>query len=271
LEQLRIFADGVICLPNQKAFKLIDENTSVLDTFRITGGLLVEGIRGVWQLLTRPGLIQIHFDDLCSLVRDRHSESVFAFVETAGPARSREIVEKLLAHPLLDEGRALTGASTVLVSLTGGKDLTMAEVHRVMEKISQQCEPAQVIMGAAIDPGMANKLSVTLIAAKNSLEKVELPVSDDTSKQNNSPAEMNGDGIPEGSRFDRRSLPTSSAHHREPIVSRPGRRRDKSKPVQTQLPLAIVTKGRFDKSEPTIHKGEDLDIPTYIRRGVPLN
>src|SRR5580692_10438427 len=56
LEQLRTFADGVICLPNQKAFKLIDENTSVLDTFQITGGLLVEGIRGIWQLLTRPGL-----------------------------------------------------------------------------------------------------------------------------------------------------------------------------------------------------------------------
>ena len=98
LEQLRTFADGVICLPNQKAFKLIDENTSVLDTFRITGGLLVEGIRGIWQLLTRPGLIQIHFDDLCSLVRDRHSESVFAFVETAGPARSREIIERSEEH-----------------------------------------------------------------------------------------------------------------------------------------------------------------------------
>jgi cell division protein FtsZ len=271
LEQLRPIADGVICLPNQKAFKLIDENTSVLDTFRITGGLLAEAIRGVWRLLTRPGLIQIHFDDLCGLVRDRHSESVFAFVETAGPARSREIIEKLLAHPLLDEGRALAGANAVLVSLTGGKDLTMAEVNRVMEKINQQCEPAQVIMGAAIDPGMANKLSVVLIAAKNSVEKTQLPVSADFSNQNHSSLEANGDGLPEGPRFDRRSLPAAPAHQREPIVSRPGRRRDKQKPVQTQLPLAIVSKGRFDKSEPTIHKGEDLDIPTYIRRGVPLN
>jgi cell division protein FtsZ len=271
LEQLRAVADGVICLPNQKAFKLIDENTSVLDTFQITGGLLMEGIRGVWQLLTRPGLIQIHFDDLCSLVRDRHSESAFAFVETAGPARSREIVEKLLAHPLLDEGRALAGASAVLVSLTGGKDLTMAEVNRVMEKISQQCEPAQVIMGAAIDPGMANKLSVVLIAAKNPAGKIDPLASTDASKQNGLALETNGDGLPENPRFNPRSLAGSSSHQREPVVSRPGRRRDKPKQVQTQLPLAIVSKGRFDKSEPTIHKGEDLDIPTYIRRGVPLN
>ncbi|HTR42822.1 MAG TPA: cell division protein FtsZ [Pseudomonadales bacterium] len=274
LDQLRSVADGVICLPSQKAFKLMDENTSVLETFRITGSLLAEGVRGVWQLLTRPGLIQIHFDDLCGLVRDRHSESAFAFVETAGPARSREIVEKLLAHPLLDEGRALASANAVLISLTGGKDLTMSEVNRVMEKISGHCEQAQVIMGAAIDAGMANKLSVVLIAAKNAAEKSDSLISTDPPELNivPNPVEGAGDGLPPVPRFDRRSLSTSPVHQREPAVSRHGRvRRDKTKMLQTQLPLAIVSKGRFDKSEPTIHKGEDLDIPTYIRRGVPLN
>lgn len=270
MDRLKPVADGVICLPNQKAFKLIDENTSVLETFRITGSLLVEGIRGIWQLLTRPGLIQIHFDDLCALVRDRHSESAFAFVETSGAGRSREILEKLLAHPLLDEGRALGGANAVLVSLTGGKDLTMAEVNRVMEKISSHCEGAQVIMGAAIDAAMANKLSVALIAAKHSVERNDSPASAASAEQNTLPtgAESNG-GMPAGSWLDRRGA--ASSHSREPVVSRPRPKRDKSKMLQAQLPLAIVSKGRFDKSEPTIVKGEDLDIPTYIRRGVPLN
>jgi cell division protein FtsZ len=274
LEQLRAAVDGVICLPSQKAFKLMDENTSVLETFRITGGLLVEGIRGIWQLLTRPGLIQIHFDELCGVVRDRHSESAFAFVETAGPGRSREIIEKLLAHPLLDEGRALAGANAVLVNLTGGKDLTMAEVNRVMEKIEEHCEHAKVIMGAAIDAGMANKLSVVLIASKNSIGKSESSSSANSLDQNIVPslADGAGDKPLAGSRIDSRLLSTAPVHQREPAVSRHGRaRRDKAKLLQTQLPLAIVSKGRFDKSEPTIHKGEDLDIPTYIRRGVPLN
>ncbi len=266
MEQLRPVADGVICLPNQKAFKLIDENTSVLETFRITGSLLLEGLRGVWQLLTRPGLIQIHFDDLCSLVRDRHSESAFAFVETSGAARSREAVEKLLAHPLLDEGRALAGANAVLVSLTGGKDLTMAEVNRVMEKISRHCESAQIIMGAAIDAGMANKLSVALIAAKNSAEKSESPASE----QGNFPIPTEENAENPAPRFGTRSLPGSQLQQREVAITR-RIRKDKTKMLQTQLPLAIISKGRFDKSEPTIHKGEDLDIPTYIRRGVPLN
>jgi cell division protein FtsZ len=274
LEQLKAMADGVICLPNQKAFKLIDENTSVLETFRITGGLLVEGVRGVWQLLTRPGLIQIHFNDLCGLVRDRHSESAFAFVEAAGPARSREIVEKLLGHPLLDEGRVLAGASAVLVSLSGGKELTMAEVNRVMEKINSHCDGAKVIMGAAIDAGMANKLSVVLIAAKNGAERTEAVSASSSAEPNIVPgiAEANRDSLPSSPRFDHRFLapPGSSLEHPGSRSNRL-RRPNKIAMTQGQLPLTIVSKGRFDKSEPTIHKGEDLDIPTYIRRGVPLN
>jgi cell division protein FtsZ len=260
LDQLKTVADGVICLPNQKASKLLDENTGLLETLLTTGRLFVEGIRGVWQLLMRPGLIQIHFDDLCALVRDQHSESAFAFVEAAGPARSREVVEKLLAHPLLDEGRALADANTIMVSINGGKDLTMAEVNRVMEKIRGLCEGAQVIVGAAIDPGMTNKLSVTLIASKNSAER-------NPASGSQPAAEGNGENL-SGSRLGR---PSSGSHQREITISRHGRpRREKTKLLQTQLPLAIVSKGRFDKSEPTIHKGEDLDIPTYIRRGVPL-
>jgi cell division protein FtsZ len=272
LEQLKSVTDGVICLPSQKTFKLIDDNTSVLDTFRITGGLLVEGVRGVWQLLTRPGLIQIHFDDLCALVRDRHSESSFAFVEASGAGRSREVVEKLLAHPLLDEGRALAESDAVLVSLMGGKDLTMAEVNRVMEQISRHCEHAQIIMGAAVDTELKSKLSVTLIAAKNSGVKNETPVA--TADPPEQTISRSVGSSPASPGFSQRAggSPAFQLHQREQTIARHGRaRKTGSRMRQEQLPLAIVSKGRFDKSEPTIHKGEDLDIPTYLRRGVPLN
>jgi len=269
LEQIKAVADGVICLPSQKVFKLIDENTSLLDMFRQTGGLLVEGLRGVWQLLTRPGLIQIHFDDLCALVRNRHSESSFAFVEASGAGRSREIVEKLITHPLLDEGRALTDSDAVLVSLVGGTDLTMAEVNRVMEHISRHCEHAQIIMGAAVDAALKNRLSVTVIAAKH-MAAPELPAA---------PA---GDLVgPVGSRGGMGSVggratspaPSFSLEQREQALSNSAARSRKATPKmrQEQLPLAIVSRGRFDKSEPTVHKGEDLDIPTFVRRGVAMN
>jgi cell division protein FtsZ len=261
LEQIKAEADGVICLPNQKAFKLIDENTSVVDTFQISGGLLVEAIRGVWQLLTRPGLIQIHLADLCALVRDKNSEGVFAFVEASGPTRSREVVEKLLAHPLLDEGRALMESDAVLVSLIAGRDLTMAEVNRVMEQISRQCERAQVIMGASVDESLKNRLSVTVIAARHNRAAGDTPEA----------------RTHRGSRAASRSAAGGGfLQQREHLIKHgaPAARRkpaEAAKYRQESLPLVTICKGLFDKSDPTIHKGEDLDIPTYYRRGVPLN
>jgi cell division protein FtsZ len=274
LQQLKSVADGVICLPSQKAFKLIDENTSVLDTFRITGGLLVEGVRGVWQLLTRPGLIQIHFDDLCALVRNRHSESSFAFVEASGAGRSRDIVEKLLVHPLLDEGRALAESDVVLVSLMGGKDLTMAEVNRVMEQIGRHCEHAQIIMGAVVDEELKNRLSVTVIAAKHNsvAESSTAPTPVAASGDEGGSTTLRGATARSGTRC---ATPAAAFNldQREQLLAnnsvRP--RKAASKMRQEQLPLAIISKGRFDKSEPTVHKGEDLDIPTFVRRGVALN
>jgi cell division protein FtsZ len=272
LEQLKAVADGVICLPCQKTFKLIDENTSLLDTFRITGDLLIGGAHGVWRLLTRPGLIQIHFDDLCALVRDRHSESAFASVEASGPARSREVVEKLLAHPLLDEGRALAESDALLVSLMGGKDLTMAEVNRVMEQISRHCEYARIIMGAAVDETLKNRLSVTVIAAKQNAVAPELPATD-MPDESSEQVISRGLGTRPASRNPAQSPSLTMGQREHSPVKQPGGRTRKAGPkmLQTQLPLAIISKGRFDKSEPTIHKGEDLDYPTFVRRRVPLN
>ncbi len=272
LEQLKAVADGVICLPCQKTFKLIDENTSLLDTFRIIGDLLIGGAHGVWRLLARPGLIQVHFDDLCALVCDRHSESAFASVEASGPARSREVVEKLLAHPLLDEGRVLAESDAVLVSLMGGKDLTMAEVNRVMEQISRHCEYARIIMGAAVDETLKNRLSVTVIAAKQNAVAAKLPAAaapDESSEQ----VISRGLGVHPASRNPAQSPSLTMGQREHSLAKQPGGRTRKAGPkmLQTQLPLAIISKGRFDKSEPTIHKGEDLDYPTFVRRRVPLN
>ena len=248
LEQLKSAADGVVCLPSQKIFKLIDENSTLVETFRVTGGFLIEGVRGVWSLLTRPGLIQVHFGDLCALLRDRHAENAFAFVEASGAGRAREVVEKILTHPLLDEGRVLAESDAVLVSLTAGKDLTMAEINRVMESVKRQCGHAQIIMGAAVDPALKDKLCVTVIAARQHTAPTSVTARTETHTAGTMPGA------------------------REVVVARtPHKRKGGAKPVQTQLPLTIVSKGRFDKSEPTKHNGEDLDVPTFLRRGVPLN
>ena len=163
LEQLRESADGVVRLANQRLFKLIDENTSVLDTFKFANGFLAEGVRAFWRLLVHKGLIEIHFADVCSLIRDGHSTSVFAVAEAIGATRSREVTDKLLAHPMLGDG-VLKSSEVVLISLLGGPDLTMAEVNLVMRDLGAQCPEAQIMMGAVIDEAFRDRLTVTIVA-----------------------------------------------------------------------------------------------------------
>ena len=165
LQQLKAAADAVICLPNQKLFKMLDENTSVLETFVIGHKLMADGLRGIWRLLTQTGLINVDFADLCSVTRGRHVASSFATAEAGGEKRGEQIIEKLLAHPLLDGGQVLNESDAVLVSLAGGPDLAMSEVNKIMEPLQRQCENAHFIFGAVIDEAFAGRLSVTLIAS----------------------------------------------------------------------------------------------------------
>ena len=277
LAELKAAADGVISLPNQKVFKMIDENTSVLETFKITNDLLAAGVRGVWRLLMQKGLIEIHFSDLAALLRDRHGESCFAAAEAMGPTRSREVMDKLLAHPMLDDGQMLGESDAVLVSLMAGPDLTMAEVNRVMEQINRQCEHAQVIMGAAIDEAFKDCLAVTLIATRKSSAPEPLGEAGAAGEGGDLAAQLlsQSSTARRGSRF-LPPAPTLPPDQVQQLFARQGRGgsrpgKNLSKMRQGQLPLEIVSKGRFDKSQPTIHRGEDLDVPTYIRRGVALN
>ena len=272
LQQLKTHADAVICLPNQKLFKMLDENTSVLEGFKISNTLLADGLCGIWRMLMQTGLINVDFADLCSVTRGRHAASFFATAEATGDKRAEQVSEKLLAHPLLDGGQVLNESDSLLVSIVGGPEMTMSEIHKLMEPLHRQCENAHIIFGAAIDPAFAGRLSVTLIASRKRQEE-ELPpfkglLADklesmqflDTAVQEKSTSRF---GAPP---------PELSEEKKEQIIRGQTRAsRKKLSRMQKELPLEIIFKGRFEKSDPTIRNGEDLDVPTYIRRGVPLN
>jgi len=274
LQQLKDAADGVICLPNQKVFKLIDENTSVLDTFKLIDELLADAVYGLWLLLIHKGLIELHFENVCELLRGRHSESAFAVAEAMGPTRSREVMERLLAHPLLEDGEVLGRSQSVLVSLTGGPELSMAEVNRVMGEIKAKCAHSQVIMGAVLCESFREKLAVMIVATSEATPPPELAGRGKIDQLDGQFLDHTTTARPV-SRFVP-PPPVLPPEQVQQMLARQGRgnarlRKMSSKMRQGQLPLEIVSKGRFDKSEPTIHKGEDLDVPTYIRRGVALN
>lgn len=283
LDHLTSIADGVLCLPHQKAAKLLDEHAGFADTFRASAHLLLDGVRGVWRLLMHRGLIEIHFEQLCAVLRTGGGECSFATVESAGITRARDAIEKLSAHPLLDGGQTLAAAETVLVSLLGGPDLARTDVDRVMADLKEHCPHARIIMGAAVDEAFRDRLAVTVIATGRPRRASAKPVTG-KSEAAASPEAMPGFETellhptkPE--RPGARLLPPAPAltpEQREQILAQQTGKSSRGRKTgprlkQSTLPLDIVNKGRFDKSEPTIHKGEDLDLPTYVRRGVALN
>jgi cell division protein FtsZ len=282
LQVIKALADSVICISNQQLLKLIDDNTSVIEAFDIINRYVEEGVRSVWRLLTCPSLIRVDFGDLCTVTRGRHSESCLATAEAAGANRARDLVERLMNHPLLDNGHALAEAETLLVSLVGGPDLSIAEVSRVMDQVRRHAERAQVIAGTAIEEALGDRLYVTLIASgpsavlanarQDDLDSVK-HLADATTEEIQTRQARQGFGRRSGSRFVP-PAPELSPEQQEQFLARQGGRHmmgRKQRLQQGVLPLEIVSRGRFEKSEPTIYRGEDLDVPTFIRHGVALN
>lgn len=275
LQLLRSEADAVVAVPNQKTSQLLDERATVLDAFAFTNKVLADALLGIYQMLTRPGLINVDFAYLSSVLRGRHVESALATASARGEHRAREVMEKILANPLLDHGRALADADQILASIVASSDLTMAEINQIMEQLGRHTEDRQLIVGTAIDHSQPDYIGVTVIASRNG----KTPLADrlpETSPQKISLGE-NGSFIEEdrmprpAPRFVAPPPESTPEKTRHLLETQPNSRRKKNAWKQEMLALEIVSRGRFEKSEPTVHRGADLDVPTYIRRGVPLN
>jgi cell division protein FtsZ len=294
MREFRASADAVITLPNQRMTAIFDQNTPMREAFKLTNHLLAQGIRGIWQMLARPGLVNVDFAYLYSIVRGKNAESAFASAEAVGEMRARDVVEKLVGSPLLDEGNVLAQSTDILVSIVGGADMTIADVNRIMEQLQRRAETANLVMGAAIDDSYEGRICLTVVATRNAHEPVSekpgmgaptprgiKPAAPKETKEAKETKESEFDtnfltasSTPRGSSRYAAPPPPSTPENTAELLNRQGggkARKAGSKAKQQTLNLEIVSKGRFEKSEPTVHRGEDLDVPTYVRRGVALN
>jgi cell division protein FtsZ len=292
LQHLKEHADGVLCLRNQQILKLIGQQTSMSETFQLSSELLVQSMRNLWRLLSRPGFINVSFQDVCAALQRRHTENAFASVEASGENRVREALDALMASPLLEAGQTLAHADAILVSLTGSADLRMTEVDWIMERLRRHCGRAHVVMGTAVEASFQDRLCLSVIASRavgSATATVSAPPTTYLAPARIPLAEPLRDEAESGSlssckpraaaRLPSRfaapppELPPAQAEklfaEQRPASARVRRARERLR--QDVLPLEIVSRGRFESSEPTVYEGEDLDVPTYIRRGVPLN
>lgn len=154
--------DTLIVIPNQRLLEVIDKKMTLLDAFRVTDSVLGQGVQGIADLITMPGLINVDFADVRTIMTNAGS-SLMGIGTGVGENRAATAARTAIASPLLEI--SIEGAKGVLFNITGGSDLTMAEVDEAAKQIASAVDPdANIIFGATIDENMVDQVKITVIA-----------------------------------------------------------------------------------------------------------
>ena len=312
LTRLNEVANGVICFENDKMGDIVAPQAGIHQAFAMADITISQSVRSVVNLIQRPGLIRIGFDDLLAALRSPNGRCLFGFGESDSDNRAHEALTQALKNPLMDRGRMLADAARVLVQVAGGPGMTLSEVEILMQELGRHIsEQTQILFGAAVDGRLGDRLSVTIISSLAADEDLvsqpaqpaqssapamppvweqpheispEIEIeSEPMPMEVFQPAEMTPfkESAPSETVPPPRVEPIPAFNKPEPIVSTPHK---KPAPIKEEKPSAEksaqakqevlqfepVTRGRFEKSEPTIVEGEDLDVPTYLRKKIKV-
>jgi cell division protein FtsZ len=177
VEALQKVVDTLIIIPNQNLFRLANEKTTFTEAFSMADDVLYQGVKGVTDLMVRPGLINLDFADVRA-VMDEMGKAMMGTGEAEGEDRAVQAAEKAIANPLLDE-ISLRGAKGVLINITGAHDLTLFELDEAANRIREEVDPeANIIVGSTLDTAMEGKMRVSVVATGIDATEVmtEIPV-----------------------------------------------------------------------------------------------
>jgi len=162
VEELRRNCDTVIVIPNERLLEVLDKTTSMLDAFRIADDVLRQGVQGICDLITLPGLINLDFADVRTIMKDAGT-ALMGIGFSTSENRAREAAERALRSPLIDQ--QILGAKGILLSIAGGDDLSLYEVNEAAEVIrSASTDETNIIFGATVDERLTGQVWVTVIA-----------------------------------------------------------------------------------------------------------
>jgi cell division protein FtsZ len=163
IEELQQMADTVIVIPNQNLFRIATERTTLQDAFKMADNVLYQGVRGVTDLMLVPGIINLDFNDVKTVMSEM-GQAMMGSGEAEGDRRAILAAEMAISSPLLD-GISMNGAKGVLINITGGDDLTLYEVDEAANRIREEVDPeANIIFGTARDEKMTGKIRVSVVA-----------------------------------------------------------------------------------------------------------
>jgi len=187
---LRDSVDTLIVIPNDRLLQVVQQETSVVDAFKMADDVLRQGVQGITDLITVPGLVNLDFADVRTIMRDAGS-ALMGIGEAEGPNRAGEAARQAVSSPLLES--SIDGATGVLLNISGGPDIGLFEVNEAAEVVTEAADQsANVIFGAVIDESLAGTVRVTVIATGFGEEKRR---KDKKARASDSPSEDTNQGF----------------------------------------------------------------------------
>lgn len=163
LEELNKYVDTLIVIPNQNLFRVANENTTFQDAFRMADDVLHSGVRGITDLITMPGLVNLDFADIRTVMSEM-GKAMMGTGEADGENRAVMAAEAAISNPLLDNS-SMKGARGVLINITGGSDMTLFQVDEAANRIREEVDPdANIIFGSAFNEQLEGKVRVSVVA-----------------------------------------------------------------------------------------------------------
>lgn len=270
VSQLRKEVDTLIVIPNQQLLNIVDQNVSMIDAFGMINEVLGQSVRGISDIITKPGHINVDFADVRTIMRDR-GMAVMGTGKAAGPQRAAKAAENAISSPLL-ENISIKGAHGVLLNITGGKNLGLHEISEAASIIYNQVhEDANIILGSVIDESLDEEVIVTIIATGCSKDDHELDI--DTQDE---PIQIKAT-IRDNSSEIKRTIEVKQ----EPIVEQKVQAQQEPV-VQKEEPVIRIAPSETHQEVKEIKKVEslqansseksvdvhDLDVPTFMRKQV---
>ena len=163
IEELQQYVDTLLVIPNQNLFRLATDNTTFADAFKMADNVLYSGVRGVTDLMIMPGLINLDFADIRSIMSEM-GKAMMGTGEAEGERRALDAAEAAISNPLLDDV-SLQGAKGILINITGGYDMTLYEVDEAANRIREEVDPdANIIFGSTFDERLNGRVRVSVVA-----------------------------------------------------------------------------------------------------------
>lgn len=250
--------DAIITIPNDRVLQIIDKKTSLIEAFAVVDDVLRQGVQGIAELITIPGLINVDFADVKAIMDDSGS-ALMGIGRATGENRAAEAAKQAIASPLLE--LAIDGARGILFTITGGKDLGMHEVAEAAKIITSAAdEEAKVIFGATIDDGLKDEIRITVVATGF----------DSRERRHSAPGAMEvaSQGMWTPSGFAQKPRPSAFS---VPVKAAPGAAPAEEPPEREPRPLPKLPPKPPPMPppmapKPQVAEEDDMEIPTFIRK-----